>query len=132
MPRLLLSFLLLVALLGCQHDRSRVWRASEDNGDKPGIGFELKKDGEKITGVAFILDPNFPHDFSHGVKLDMVLLQQVPKEIRFLVPWSEKTKETLVFQFTEQDWPAEFQATVTQTSSAEKFESQVYNFKATK
>ena len=132
MTRLILSFVLLATLLGCQHASSHIWRASEDNGDKPGIGFELKKEGAKITGVAFILDPNFPHDFTHGLKHDMLLLQRSPQEIQFLVPWSEKTKETLVFQFPEQDWPAAFQAMVTQISRTEKFASRAYNFKATK
>jgi hypothetical protein len=132
MKRLLFTFALLAALAGCQHSGAQIWSASEANGDKPGIGFELKKEGSMIAGFAFLLDPNFPHDFSHGVKIAMTPLGQSPKEARFLVSWSEKTKETLEFRFKEQEWSDSFDATVTQISATEQFASQTYSFKATK
>jgi hypothetical protein len=115
-----------------QDTASQVWRASMEDGDKPGIGFELQKKAGKITGVAYLLDPNFPHDFSHGMKCLMTIISQSPKEVRFLVPWSEKIKETLSFQFKEPEWPDSFEATVTQISSTEQFASQNYLFTAVK
>jgi hypothetical protein len=111
---------------------SQVWHASEDNGDKPGIGYELEKKSGKVTGVAYLLDPNFPHDFSHGLKCPMTILSQSPKEIRFQVLWNEKIKENIAFQFKEEEWADSFEAVVTEIKGTEKFASQTYIFKTVK
>jgi hypothetical protein len=126
------SFALVVIFLGCQHVSSQAWRASEDNGDKPGIGFELRKEGEKVTGSAFLLDPDFPHDFTHGVKLPMMPLEQSAKEVKFSVQWNGRIKETLVFQFKAEKWPESFDAAVTQIRATEQFATQTYGFRAIK
>lgn len=60
----------------------------------------------------------------------MSLLEQKPNEARFSMSWNEVTKETLVFQFKEQDLPASFHATVTGIRGTEHFEPQTFSFEA--
>ena len=99
MKRLLPTFLALLSLLlSCQNVDTRVWRASGGSGDKPGIGFELRKHAEEISGFAFLLDPDFPNDFSHtGFRRAMTFISQSPNEIRFRVAWSRLPQRHLCF-----------------------------------
>ena len=62
----------ILILSGCGKDKGlkndvQVWRASNDNGDKPGIGIELTRVGDRMFGRFFILDPGKPHDFEAGL-----------------------------------------------------------------
>jgi len=57
----------------------RVWRASTDNGDKPGNGIEITKSGSGLLGKFFLLDPDKPHDFTAGTALE---LRMVPRNDR--------------------------------------------------
>jgi hypothetical protein len=130
MKRLLLIFALLPMLLNCQNVGTRVWRASGDNGNKPGIGFELRKDARGISGFAFLLDPDFPNDFSHtGLRRAMTVVGQSPNEISFRVAWNENATETLVFRFEKTDWPDSFEATVTSIRGTETSAARVFTFK---
>jgi len=98
MKRLIPIFALLPILLSCQKVGTRVWRASGDNGDKPGIGLELRMDAQEISGYAFLLDPDSPHDFSHtGLRRPMTVISQSPNEISFRIAWNETSTEILVF-----------------------------------
>jgi hypothetical protein len=130
MKRLLPILALLSLLLSCQNVDTRVWRASGDNGDKPGIGFELRKHAEEISGFAFLLDPDFPNDFSHtGFRRAMTFISQSPNEIRFRVAWNETSTETLVFRFEKADWPDSFGATVISIRGTEISPPRVFTFK---
>lgn len=130
MKRLLLIFALLPMLLSCQNAGMRIWRASEDNGDKPGIGFELRKDGRGISGFAFLLDPDFPNDFAHtGLRRAMTLVSQSSNAVSFRVEWNENSTEILVFRFEKADWPDSFDATVTSMRGAETSAPRVFTFK---
>lgn len=61
------------------------WRASEDNGCKPGIGMELVKRDAGVSGAVFILDPNKPHDFTAGRRCPMQFQRQEPQDLYFTV-----------------------------------------------
>ena len=75
------------------------WRASADNGDKPGIGIEIQQDEGRTKGRIFLLDPEHPHDFEAGSATDMVIHRVTPTEICFRVSWSTDVQEELVLRF---------------------------------
>jgi hypothetical protein len=130
MKRLLLIFAVLPMLFSCRNDDARIWRASGDNGDKPGIGLELRKDARGISGFAFLLDPDYPHEFVHtGLRRAMTVVSQSPKELIFRVAWNENATETLMFRFEQADWPDSFEATVTSIRGAETSPPRVFTFK---
>lgn len=130
MRRLIPILALLLVLLSCQKVGTRVWRASGDNGDKPGIGLELRRDAKEISGFAFLLDPDSPHDFSHtGLRRAMTVVSQSANELVFRVDWNENATETLVFRFEKADWPDSFEATVTSIRGAETSPPRVFTFK---
>lgn len=76
-----------VCLASCAPSGStpETWRASEDHGDKPGIGIELVKLGADVSGAVFILDPNKPHDFTAGRRCPMQFQRQEPQDLYFTV-----------------------------------------------
>ncbi len=78
------------------------WRASADNGDKPGIGIEIQQDEGRTKGRIFLLDPEHPHDFGAGSPNDMVIHRVTPTEIWFRVSWSTDVQEELVLRFPSQ------------------------------
>jgi hypothetical protein len=50
-----------ILLLGCSPaPAKRIWRASVDHGDKPGIGIELHEAANQLSGFIYLLDPNRP------------------------------------------------------------------------
>lgn len=128
MLRLFVTLAILGALQECHQPVGPAWRASDQNGDKPGIGYELRNEDGRITGEAYILDPDFPHDFSHGRRAAMTVVEQSPKEITFRVRWSRDLKATLRFQFKEVNWPDSFQAIVTEINGSEAFDAETYTF----
>lgn len=66
--------------VGCDKDAGPiVWRASNDNGDKPGNGIELTLNGEDISGAFYLLDPEKPRRFDQGVRLPMSVERQAAR-----------------------------------------------------
>jgi len=117
-------------LLGCNNSigTGQIWRASDENGDKPGIGYELRIEDGKVTGTAYILDPDYPHNFSHGRRAAMTIVEQSAKEITFRVKWDQDLKATLRFQFKDAVWPDSFQAVVAEMDGSEPVDSESYTF----
>lgn len=62
-----------------------VWRASVDNGDKPGIGIVLVQRGDEVTGTFYLLDPEKPDDFEAGRGRPMEAIRWKGREIQFAV-----------------------------------------------
>jgi hypothetical protein len=109
-----------------------MWRASDENGDKPGIGYELRNENGRIAGDAYILDPGFPHDFSHGRRAAMTIVEQTPGQITFRVQWDSDLKATLRFQFKEAGWPDSFHAVVSEIMGSESLDAETYTFSKVK
>jgi hypothetical protein len=128
----MLRFLALLAVLttvsDCHPTDAQVWRASTENGDKPGIGYELRKEKGTVAGYGYILDPDHPHDFSHGKRAAMIIAEQSPNQIVFRVKWDRDLKATLRFRFKEGDWPDSFQATVTEINGSEEYDTDTFTF----
>lgn len=67
-----------------------------DNGDKPGIGIELTRAGDSITGTMYILDPNKPGDFSAGSRHSMKMQKASERELHFSVEWKADVRDDMV------------------------------------
>jgi hypothetical protein len=136
MFRQCIALAFLAAVQGCQQPApatgGKVWRASEDNGDKPSLGYELRRDGGKVSGDAYILDPDHPHDFSHGRHAAMTVVDETPTQITFHVRWGVSLKATLRFTFKQAEWPDSFQATVAEINGTQEYEADTYTFNRVK
>lgn len=89
-------------LFGCSTTTpvpNSTWRASEDNGDKPGIGIEIQQYDGRTKGRIFLLDPEHPHDFGAGSPVDMMIHRVTPTAIWFSVAWSPDHHEELIVRF---------------------------------
>ena len=78
--------LCLIFVFGCESlntKSSGTWRASVENGDKPGVGIELNCTTNGIAGFMYLLDSNKPHDFTAGERQPMQIHQTTEREIRF-------------------------------------------------
>jgi hypothetical protein len=128
MLRLFLTVALLATASECSHPVGQAWRASDEKGDKPGIGYELRSENGRISGDAYILDAAYPHDFSHGRRAAMTIVAQSPREITVKVQWNRDLKATLRFQFKEAGWPDSFQAVVAEIIGSESFDAETYEF----
>jgi len=92
-----LCLLILVGAFGCVKERplqkasaseaqhASSWRAFLENGDKPGIGIELRTTKAGVTGIYYLMDPNDPANFHRGRKVKMRTLQDDPKYLIFAV-----------------------------------------------
>ena len=94
----ILALCLLAA--GCTQVRTDTWRASVDNGDKPGIGIELTRRAETLTGRMFVLDPNHPKDFSAGSARPMKIHRFTATEIRFAVDWKPDVHDEMLLRLS--------------------------------
>ena len=95
----LVIFALCLLTAGCSSVPSTTtgtWRASVDNGDKPGIGIELTRHAETITGRMFLLDPNRPKDFAAGSARPMRIQYFTDTEIRFAVDWRSDVHDEMI------------------------------------
>jgi hypothetical protein len=128
MFRFVITLALLAAMQECNHPTGQIWRASEERGDKPGIGYELRNENGKIAGDAFILDPDFPRDFSRGRRAAMTIVEQSPRTITFRVRWNRDLRATFRFQFKDADWPDSFQAIVTEIDGSETYDPVTFKF----
>jgi hypothetical protein len=94
-----LAFCLCAAAFGCSDQAVKqstvrtVWRASTDNGDKPGNGIVLVEDGGRINGTFFLLDPNKPHNFKAGRAFPTEVVQAREGELRFVVRLGDNQKD---------------------------------------
>ena len=75
------------------------WRASVDNGDKPGIGIELLQTPNGLSGFMYLLDPNKPNDFGAGVRRPMEIHDSTEREIRFSVQFPPGPREDMLLRF---------------------------------
>ncbi len=94
---------LLLVLVGCssvESDTSATWRASNENGCKPGIGIELTRTTNGFRGFMFLLDPNKPHDFGAGSRHCMEIHDFTEKEIQFAVQWLPTERDEMVLRLT--------------------------------
>ena len=78
-------FLAFASCSSPQAPRTETWRWSNEEGDKPGSGFELSRTGSKLAVAMFVLDPNKPHDFSAGWRANTKLQRVEPLDIYFTV-----------------------------------------------
>lgn len=128
MIRLLALTLVFAAMSQCERPVGQAWRASDDNGSKHGFGYELRNEDGKIAGDAYILDPDHPHDFTHGRKAAMKIIRQTDSEITFRVEWDRDLKAVLRFQFKESGWPDSFRATVSEIIDSEPYDPETLTF----
>lgn len=94
-----LTLLALCLIAGCASPETTAtgtWRASEDNGDKPGIGMELVRTAGGVHGWMYLLEPGKPHDFAAGSRRRMEIHHANDREIRFAVQWLPEQREELV------------------------------------
>jgi hypothetical protein len=90
-----------LALIGCSSlsTASRgTWRASDANGDKPGIGIELTRTSHGVSGFMYLLDPNKPGGFGAGSRRRMVIHEATEQELRFSVQWSPSQTDEMVLR----------------------------------
>lgn len=92
-----LILLILVCMSACSgnrvgsDDRSlgnehiAIWRASRSEGDKPGMGIELRFSGKGVKGTYFIMDPSDPSNFRQGRSVPMKTISDGPKRLVFAV-----------------------------------------------
>ena len=93
-------FLLILVTAGCSlgSRKATMWRASVDNGDKPGMGIELTRQAGALSGRMLLLDPNRPRDFGAGRSFPMQIRQSTETEIRFAVDWSPTSHKELILK----------------------------------
>jgi hypothetical protein len=70
------------------------WRASSENGDKPGIGIELRRKGSALSGTLFVIDPNRPHDFRSGRAFSIRVDKDTGEEVVFTVQFATDNIQT--------------------------------------
>ena len=93
--------LCLLLVVGCSPvspSSSGTWRASVDNGDKPGIGIDLTRAANGISGFIFLLNPNKPHNFAAGSRRLMEIHRSTETEIYFAVQWLPTQREEMVLR----------------------------------
>lgn len=98
-----LTIFALCFLVGCSSVgtiAAGTWRASVDNGDKPGIGIELVRTSDGVRGWMYLLDPNKPRDFAAGSRRRMEIHQASDREIHFAVQWLPTQREELVLRLS--------------------------------
>jgi hypothetical protein len=137
MYRLIIAVVLCATFSACNTAEdhgplAQIWRASDENGDKPGIGYELRTEGGKVSGEAYILDPGFPHDFSRGKRAAMAIVGQSPGEITFRVKWNRDLDAVLRFRFKDEVWLDSFPVDVSEIIDSQPYDSETYTFKRTK
>jgi hypothetical protein len=129
MIRLFITLAFLATVSECDHPTGgRSWHASDDRGDKPGIGYVLRIENGQVAGEAYIMDAAFPHDFSHGRRAAMKTVGQTPTEMTFRVRWNKDLEATLRFQFKGMDWPDSFDAVVSEMIGSDSVDAETYRF----
>jgi hypothetical protein len=128
MIRLFITLAFLATVSECDHPLGPSWRASDERGEKPGIGYVLRVENGRIAGEAYIMDAAFPHDFSHGRRAAMKIASQSPTEMTFVVRWNRDLEATFRFQFKGMDWPDSFDAVVSEMIGSDSVDAETYRF----
>jgi hypothetical protein len=66
------------SISGCfSASEGRTWVATTEDGDKPGVGYVLFEMNDKIKkGNFYILNPQYPHDLTEGIRCEVNNLKQ--------------------------------------------------------
>jgi hypothetical protein len=128
MLRLFITLAFLATASECDHPAGREWSASDERGDKPGIGYVLRDDNGRISGEAYIIEADHPHDFAHGRRAEMKIISQSTQEMTVQVQWNRDLKATIRFQFKQAGWPDSIDAAVSELIGAESFDTESYHF----
>jgi len=104
--RFLFWSLLCLVMLGCgQTEQSfsvGAWRASNDYGDKPGNGFELRiTDQGKMEGRFYLLQPEKPHEFSQGASIPLKIERYGRNEMLFSLDFGAGQIEKMKLTFPQ-------------------------------
>lgn len=100
--------LLAVALFSCavKHEvvemQPVVWRASESNGDKPGVGYEIVEGTGKISGSFLLFEPSQPHNFDTAVRIPMTIVRVSANEHHAIVRAPSGETDELSIRFVGQ------------------------------
>ena len=89
-----------------------MWRASNDNGDKPGNGIELTLHDSNILGRFFLLEPEKPHNFDAGIAFPIRILERRPHELVCEVRFSPTQLDKFVLKLPESFPQGKFDATM--------------------
>ena len=76
------------------------WRASVSHGDKPGIGIELTRRTDGLTGYMFLMHPDRPHDFAAGSRRPMQIIRTTDTEIRFRVDMLPDVHDEMILRLS--------------------------------
>lgn len=76
-----------------------IWRASESNGDKPGVGYEIIDKSGKISGSFLLFEPNRPHNFETAVRIPMTLVKVSTNQYRATVHYPKSEADELDIRF---------------------------------
>lgn len=106
--------------MGCREPKdlksvTGVWRASNDNGDKPGNGIDLELDSGKVSGKYYILEPEKSDDFSSGVSFPMTLTRRSSTEFLCEISFNPAEVDKFVLKLPGKFPDDEFVATTTDT-----------------
>lgn len=107
-------------VVGCREPKdlksvTGVWRASNDNGDKPGNGIDLELDSGKVSGKYYILEPEKSDDFSSGVSFPMTLTRRSSTEFLCEISFNPAEVDKFVLKLPGKFPDDEFVATTTDT-----------------
>ncbi len=128
MFRLFVTLAVLATASECAHPAGPEWRASDERGEKPGIGYVLRNDNGRITGEACIIEAAHPHDFAHARAAAMTVLAQSPADMTVHVRWNKDLEATFRIQFKQTGWPDSFDAVVSELIGAESYDTETYHF----
>jgi len=96
-------FALCLLTTGCSSGlfkTTETWRASVDNGDKPGIGIELTRRKEELIGRMFLLEPDRPQDFAAGSSRPMQIHRATDTEIHFALDWQPNVRDEMILRLS--------------------------------
>jgi hypothetical protein len=62
-----------------------IWRAWRSEGDKPGMGLEIRVSSKGVEGTYVLMDPADPSDFKRGRPVPMKTISESPKRLVFAV-----------------------------------------------
>ncbi|HEY1792371.1 MAG TPA: hypothetical protein VGG34_05595 [Opitutaceae bacterium] len=117
-------------LCGCQAPEPSAsrWRASDEGGDGPGIGYELWAAGQGYAGNFYVMSADHPMDFSAASSVRMVYLGHTQGALRFRIPLKREEPSTMLITVPPEPWPDSFQAVATEVLGDTKGEPETFEF----
>ncbi len=82
-------------------DLVAIWRASRSEGDKPGIGIELRFGGKGVDGTYYLMDPSDPSNFRRGRAVKMKTISEDRKRLVFSVRIPGKQEWQFAIRFDQ-------------------------------